>query len=118
MKKYAAVFAENVAEAGSACLVTMLQGNLLAMTMSHWLIASQTGLVAGAATTAALAATRTDNRWLIAGMLGVLTAVVDFFIHPAMLASAILESVLTGAGAAALSWLVSTLIRRRRADAT
>lgn len=114
MKKPVSLFAENFAEAGTACLLTMLQGNLLAMTLSHWIIASQTGLVAGAATAATLMLTRIENRWLVAAVLGVLTAVVDYFIHPAMLESAIVESLVTGSGAAALSWIVGAMIRRRR----
>ena len=80
-----APFIEYVAESTTACLVTMVQGNLLAMTMSHLLIASQTGLVAGAIATAAIFFSRTRNRWLVSATLGVTTGVVDFFIHPGLL---------------------------------
>ena len=48
MKKKLTPIFENVAESTTACLITMVQGNLLALTVSHWLIASQTGVVAGA----------------------------------------------------------------------
>ena len=111
---------ENIAESGSACLITMVQGNVLAIGISHWVIASQTGLVAGAASAAALALAKTDNRWAVAGILGVVTAVVDYFIHPGMIGGAATEAIITGAGAAALSLVVHVLvsrIRRRRASA-
>ena len=52
MKEHARTFGENAAEAATACMIAMVQGNLLVLSLSHWLIATQTGLLAGAATTA------------------------------------------------------------------
>ncbi|MGE0623806.1 MAG: hypothetical protein AB7I04_08690 [Pseudomonadales bacterium] len=52
-KRIVEPFLENAAEATTACLLAMVQGNLLAISLGHWLIASQTGLAAGAATAAA-----------------------------------------------------------------
>jgi hypothetical protein len=101
-----APFVENVAESTTACLFMMVQGNVLALTLGHWLIASQTGLIAGGLTAAALLFTKTNKRWLIAIVLGSVTAVVDFFVHPGMLESAILEALLTGVGAGLLSLIV------------
>ena len=108
--KKIAPFVENVAESGAACLVMMVQGNVLALGLSHWLIASQTGVVAGTATTAALALARTDRRWITAVVLGAVTAVVDYFVHPGMMGSPWTEALATGAGAATLSYLVGSLI--------
>ena len=99
-------FVENFAESTTACLFMMVQGNVLALTLGHWLIASQTGLIAGALTAAALLFTKTDKRWIIAIVLGSVTAVVDFFVHPGMMESAILEALLTGVGAGVLSLVV------------
>ncbi|MCG8467400.1 MAG: hypothetical protein MJB57_04225, partial [Gemmatimonadetes bacterium] len=45
---------ENVAESGLACLITMVQGNILALGLGHWLVASRTGLFAGAAAAAVI----------------------------------------------------------------
>lgn len=106
---------ENVAESGAACLVTMVQGNVLALGLSHWLIASQTGLVAGTAAAAALTLARTDNRWIVAALLGVTTALVDYFMHPGSFGWAATEAMVTGAGAAALSLAVGAILRRRAA---
>ncbi len=107
-------FAENIAEAGVACLVTMVQGNVLALGLSHWIIASQTGLVAGTAAAAAITVIRIQNRWVIAAVLGVLTFAVDYFMHPGMFGGAATEAIVTGIGAAVLSWIVGTLLARRR----
>ena len=103
MKNKVTPFVENIAESGAACLVTMVQGNLLALGLSHWLIASQTGLLAGTAAATAMTVTKTNNRWIIAGLLGVSTGVVDYFVHPGMIGSAATEAIITGGGAAVLS---------------
>ncbi|MDH3531282.1 MAG: hypothetical protein OEO82_00050 [Gammaproteobacteria bacterium] len=111
-------FIENIAESGAACLVTMVQGNILALGLSHWLIASQTGLVAGTAAAAAIALTNTDNRLVVAAVLGAATAFVDYLVHPGMFGPIAMEAIVTGVGAALLSYLVGTLIgayRKRRA---
>jgi len=102
---------ENIAESTAACLITMVQGNILAIGMSHWLIASQTGIVAGLIASTALFATRTDNRWLISLVLGAITSVVDFFMHPGNFGEVATEAVVTGVGAALLSYFVGTVYR-------
>ncbi len=107
------VFTENIVEAGAACLVTMVQGNLLALGLSHWIIASQTGLIAGTAAAAAITFTRIRNRFVIATTLGVLTFAVDYFMHPGMFGSAATEAMVTGLGAAVLSWIVGAVLARR-----
>lgn len=110
-------FVENISEATVACLITMVQGNILALGLSHWLIASQTGIVAGAITALAIMVTRIRKRWIIAFGLGLITAVVDFFVHPGMFGSEIAEAIVTGIGAALLSLAVGWLLDRRRAKA-
>lgn len=111
MFKRIAPFLENVAESTAACLVTMVQGNLLALGVSHWLIASRTGVVAGVIASLALMVARTRSRWVISATLGSITAVADFFVHPGQFGPVAAEAVVTGAAAAALSYLVSTLVQ-------
>ncbi len=120
MKKKLAPLAENIAESGVACLLTMVQGNVLLLGVGHWITASQTGLVAGTAATAAILLAKSDNRLIIAGILGAVTGVVDYFVHPGMIGEArATEAVITGLGAAALSYGIATLMvharKRRRA---
>ena len=111
MKKKLAPLAENIAESGVACLVTMVQGNVLLLGLGHWITASQTGLVAGSAATAAILMAKSDNRLVIAGILGAITAIVDYFIHPGMIGDArVTEAIITGLGAAVLSYGLGTLV--------
>lgn len=115
MTKKITPFIENIAESGAACLVTMVQGNILALGLSHWLIASQTGLVAGSVAAAAITLAKTDNRWVIAGVLGLATATVDYVIHPGMFGPVAMEAIVTGMGAALLSYAAGTIMRAYRA---
>lgn len=103
---------ENIAESSTACLLTMVQGNVLALTLSHWLIASQTGVVAGSVASAALLVSRVRRRWAIAAVLGLATAVVDFFMHEPTFGAPAVEALVTGLGAAILSWFVGSLLDR------
>ena len=105
---------EYVAEATMACLVTMVQGNLLVIGVSHLLIASQTGLIAGIATWVGILVARTGKQWIISLMLGVVTGVVDFLVHPGMFGSIVTEALVTGTGAAVLSYLVGSAVRAVR----
>ena len=114
IKNKIAPLVEYVAESTTACLVTMVQGNLLAAGLSHLLIASQTGIVAGGITTVALLSARTVKPWVIPLVLGIATAVVDYFIHPSMIGSQLLEAALTGVIAGLLSLLVAVAVRRFR----
>lgn len=59
--------AENVCEAGAACLVTMVQGNLLAVTLAHGAIASRTVVVSGLAASLLVWITRSSRPWMWAG---------------------------------------------------
>ncbi len=110
-----ASFVYNVTESTTACLIMMVQGNLLALTFSHWLIASQTGVAAGVVASAAILVSRTSRRWVISTVLGVATAVVDFLIHPGQFGPVYLEALLTGVGAALLSYLAGFVVRYIRA---
>jgi len=109
-KKLAALV-EYFAESSTACLVTMVQGNMLALTVSHLVIASQTGLIASVLATASLVIARTDNRWVVSAVLGIATAIVDYFVHPGMFGPVALEAIVTGVAAAVLSYLVGSAVR-------
>ena len=104
MKMRLAPYVENICEAGFACLLTMAQGNVLALTLSHWLVASETGLVAGAITATTAIAARFREPWMLSLTLGGITIVVDAAVHRATFGVAsLLEAVITGLGAFVLS---------------
>ena len=115
MKKKLAPYIEYFAESTTACLVTMVQGNILALGFSHLLIASQTGIAAGAIAYVAILFAKTGKQWIISVFLGLATGIVDFFVHPGMFGMIATEAVVTGLGAAALSYLVGITIQRFRA---
>jgi hypothetical protein len=109
-------FIEYMGEATAACLVTMVQGNILALTIHHLFIASQTGIIAGGIAAIGLLATKTRNRWIISVVLGVITGFVDFYVHPGMIGSAAIEAIVTGLGAAIISFGIGTAIRKLSAS--
>ena len=115
MNRKIAPFVENITEATAACLVTMVQGNILAITLGHWLVASQTGIVAGAVASGIFLLWRASKPWMIATILGMATAVVDFFVHPGQFGPLMMEAIITGIGAGALSYLVGVTLVRVRA---
>ncbi len=93
-KKVGPLF-ENIGESTAACLITMVQGNFLILGVSHWIIASQTGIAAGVLATAALLLARTQNRLAISAILGLITAVVDYFVHAGMFGPEAAEAIVT-----------------------
>ncbi len=106
MKGKVTPFAENIAESTGACLVAMVQGNLLALTLSHLFIAAQTGIIAGVIASAIFLIVRSGKRWIIAVLLGVATAIVDYFVHPGMFGPAAMEAFVTGLAAGLLSYVI------------
>ena len=115
MKKQITPYIENIAESGAACLITMVQGNILLLGVSHWVIATQTGLIAGTASAAAIILAKTESRLVIAGVLGVSTGIVDYFVHPGMIGTtAVTEAIVTGLGGAILSYAAGALLIKFR----
>ena len=113
-------YVENISEATAACLFTMVQGNIFLLGLSHWLVASQTGIVAGILATLVLWFAKTTKPWVISLVLGSFTAVVDFFVHPGMFGGVLTEAIVTGIAAGLLSYFIGQAIasvrRRRSAD--
>lgn len=114
MKRREKLLIKNVSEATVACLLTMVQGNVFLVSLSHFAYASQTGIVAGAIATIVLVTSHRLNRWAIAGVLAVFTAIVDYFSHPAQFGPVAVEAVITGLAAGILSLLIGWVIERYR----
>lgn len=106
-----ATLLESISESTTACLVTMVQGNLLALTLGHLYVASQTGVASGAITLVAIAVTRPSSRWVTPAVLGLATTVIDYFVHRGRFELVVLEALLTGLFAALLSYTVGSLAR-------
>lgn len=108
--KKVAPLLENIGESTAACLITMVQGNLLVLGVGHWAIASQVGVTAGVLASVALLLARTKSRLVISIILGAITAFVDYFVHDGKFGPEAAEAIVTGLGAAALSYAAGTLI--------
>jgi hypothetical protein len=107
-------FLENSAESTVACLVAMTQANLLLATAGHWVVAAQTGVIAGSATAALVVVSRARKPWVVSTVLGVSTAVVDYWVHPGAFGPIFMEAAVTGLIAGVLSFGVGWVWRRTR----
>jgi hypothetical protein len=113
MKQRAATYVQNVGESACSCLITMVQGDLLSLGLSHWITASETGLVAGTVASAAIISVRLRRPWLIALALGIATTFADYSVHPGHIGSSpVMEAAVTGLGAMALSLVFGLSLRR------
>ena len=104
---------EGVSESTIACLLAMVQGNLLVLTMGHLVIATQTGLIAGLLAFGVTVKTRINNPWAIALLLGISTAIIDYLIHPSSFGGVATEAIVTGIVAGLLSYFVTMWLRLR-----
>jgi hypothetical protein len=111
LRRPLAPLVENVTQATAACLIAMVQGNLLSLTAAHWLIASRTGLLSGAIATAALWVAGDRRRWMMAALLTVATIGADYLSHPSHFGGVLGEAILTGLTAGVLSLLVGRIWR-------
>jgi hypothetical protein len=97
-------------EAGAVCMVLMVQGNLLGLTLGHLEIASETGLLA---VFPALAISFTPyarhfvNRWTTSAFFGLCTFLADAALHRSHYAGEYTEAALTGIGAFVFSIAIS-----------
>jgi hypothetical protein len=120
MKEKAKSLVEGVSESTVACLLAMVQGNILALTISHLAVAAQTGVIAGVLALVFGLVIRLKSRWTTPALLGLCTAVVDYQVHPGSFGGAAGEAIVTGIVAGVLSYLVFWLSRVwvRRKSAT
>jgi hypothetical protein len=115
MKIKLAPYAENMCESGLSCLLTMVQGNVLALTVSHWLVASQTGLLAGAIVGTTVVTAKLRRPWIVSLVLGAVTTAVDAAVHSATFGlGSLIEAIVTGVGAFVLSLAANATLQRWR----
>ena len=97
-------------EAGAVCLLLMVQGNLLALTAAHFLIATKTGLLAvspAVGLTFTKQARHLANRWTASALLGICTFAADALVHQSHYPGEYTEAALTGLGAFLFSLAIS-----------
>jgi hypothetical protein len=110
------VFVRRLTEAGPACLLTMVQGNVAAITPEHWLVALKTGGLAGLGAVLVSFIPNEElreNKYLVAGIVGFCTAVADFIVHPTHFGGEHTEALVTGVAAGLLCIAFSGIGKKR-----
>lgn len=110
------IFARRVSEATPSCLMMMVQGNVMSLTFSHWLKALQVGVLTGAMAVLVSLSGRKElqeNKFVIAGLTGFLTAVADFMTHPTHFGGPTTEAITTGIAAGLLCLALSTIGKKQ-----
>ena len=105
-----ALCGHKVVETGSVCLVLMVQGHLGQATLTHFLTATETGILTVfplLGLTLTRYARHFANRWLSAAFVGVCAFAADALVHGSHYPGAYTEAALTGLGAFLLSVIVS-----------
>ena len=103
------LFGQAMAKVTPACLMLMVQGNILALALMHWTTALKTAGIVGLLLVALSFSAKTkaisDNKYSMAGMVALVTALVDFNMHPSNYAGYTTEALMTGI-ATGLLWLL------------
>lgn len=110
IKFRAAIFGRHVGQSSIACLTAMTQGDFSSVTAKHWIVASTTGVIAGALAIL-ISFTPLFRRYnpivsfAIISFLG--TLIADRLAHPSHFGGPWSEALATALGAAAISILIS-----------
>jgi hypothetical protein len=115
LKQKTEIFVRRLSEATPSCLMMMVQGNVLALTLTHWGKALQVGGLTGILAVLVSFSGRKEpqeNKFVIAGLTGFLTAIADFLTHPTHFGGPSTEAIATGIGAGLLCLALSTIGRK------
>jgi len=109
IKAKLSLFGEALAKVTPACLMLMTQGNVLALTLAHWITALKTSGIVGLILVVLSFSVKTkairDNAYSMAGLVALVTMLVDYNIHPSHFTGDTTEALMTGI-ATGLLWLV------------
>lgn len=110
--EYLKTLSGRFSEAFAACALTMVKGDLTAISKDHLIVAAKTGALTGIAALICylfLKEEYKDNKYVIAGLTGFLTALADLMIHPSHFTGESTEAIVTGIGAGFLCFLMANL---------
>ena len=109
VKDKLSLFGSALAKVTPACLMLMVQGNVLALGLMHWQTALKTAGIVGIILVALSFSAKTkavsDNKYSMAGLVALATTLVDFNMHPSSFSGETTEALMTGV-AAGLLWLL------------
>ena len=103
---------EKFSESWLACLLTMVQGDITALTIKHAFVASKTGLIMATAYLISRLFTNKQSVYLDVLLTGILTALADLIVHPTHFGPFYAEAVVTGVGAAFLAAVLHLITRK------
>ena len=112
MKEKITILWRRIVEAGSSCLLMMTKGNVLAITLGHWITALKTGFLTGIMAVAVAVfgnQKMQDNKFVVAGITGFLSAIADLCVHPSHFGGPNTEAIVTGIGAGLLCLALSKI---------
>jgi len=105
------MFTTPFCEATPACLLVMVQGNILLATIGHLQKAVETGLITGAGVLFLSLFTHRwlSNKYVVAGITGGMCFIADFISHPSHFSGITTEALITGAFTALISLVLNEL---------
>ena len=109
MKREALDCSEKFSEAWLSCMVMMAQGNFLAMTFPHTIVALKVATSSVLAYAAVQLAFKQDNKFVNILLMAFITALMDFNFVPTHFGPVWAEAVATGAGTAVLGLIVRVI---------
>lgn len=109
--KYVGLWVGRFRDSFSACSLAMTQGDVTALTLDHMIIAGKTGFTTAVAATTILMFSphHADNKWVLAGITGFITAMCDLAIHQSHFGGVTTEAMVTGIGAGLLTLAFSQI---------
>jgi hypothetical protein len=103
--------AEKFGESWLACVIAMVQGNLLVLTTGHAIVAAKTGIIAALVIFFSTLVVKDINKWVLVFLTGVATMIADLITHPSNFGSAWTEAAVTGLGAMILAIVFEKLFK-------
>ena len=103
---------EKFSEAWLSCMIMMAQGNFLAMTFPHTIVALKVATSSVLAYAAVQLAFKQDNKFVNILLMACITALMDFNFVPTHFGPVWAEAVATGAGTAVLGLIVKAIRRK------
>ena len=103
---------EKFSEAWLSCMIMMAQGNFLAMTFPHTIVALKVATSSVLAYAAVQLAFKQENQFVNILLMAFITALMDFNFVPTHFGPVWAEAVATGAGTAVLGLIVKAIRRK------
>lgn len=105
-------FVQKFLEPFLACLLCMVQGDLTVLTLSHFITASKTAVIALVLTVMLSLFNINHSKWFALALTGFATFVADILSHPSRYDGIYTESMLTAGAAMLLALMFDRIFRR------